>query len=54
MGRCETMSDETVDHYFICKITGIPKKIQPLVAWRLRNRDAIIRDILYKVAQGEI
>ena len=48
------MTNETTNHYYICEITGIPKKLRQLVAWRLINRDKIIKAILSKVMHGEI
>lgn len=50
----DEVQQETTNHYFVCEITGIPKKILPLVAWRLRNQQDKIQYILRKAAHGEL
>ncbi len=48
------MTTETTSHFYICEIAKTPKKLQPLVAWRLMKRGKIIMNLLYKVVHGEI
>ena len=48
------MTTETTNHFYVCEITEIPKKLRPLVAWRLMNQEDIIRNLLNKVVHGGI
>ncbi len=43
------MAEEIVNYYLICEIVRIPKKIQPLIAWRLKNKNSDIIFLLDKI-----